>query len=136
MFLAWFEANKIYVEGQNLTYAKFSTKEWKLRKKCYNIDTLIYIPPWSRDLYYLIILLIIEKWCIDYKSIKIINEQIFETYQEACHALGLLVDDKEFIDAIKEASEIVIDISLEDCLLHYWAWIQFSNLCKSSLFFF
>jgi len=27
MFLAWFEANKIYVEGQNLTYAKFSTKE-------------------------------------------------------------------------------------------------------------
>jgi len=107
MFLAWFEANKIYVEGQNLTYAKFSTKEWKLRKKSYNIDILTYIAPWSRDLYYLRILLIIQNWCIDYKSIKIINEQIFETYQEACYALGLLVDDKEFIDIIKEASEIV-----------------------------
>jgi len=28
-----------------------------------------------------------------------------ETYQEACYALGLLAHDKEYIDAIKEASE-------------------------------
>jgi len=26
MFFAWFEANKIYVEGKNLTYAEFTTK--------------------------------------------------------------------------------------------------------------
>jgi len=31
---------------------------------------------------------------------------MFETFQEVCYALGLLADDKEFIDTIKEASEI------------------------------
>jgi len=59
----------------------------------------------SRDLYYLRILLTIQKGCIDYDSIKTIDGQFYETYQEACYALGCLADDKEYIDAIKEASE-------------------------------
>ena len=28
------------------------------------------------------------------------------TFEEACHALGLLADDKEFVGAIKEAREL------------------------------
>jgi len=51
------------------------------------------------------ILLTIHKGCIDYESIKTIDGKYYETYQEACYVLGLLVDDKEYIDAIKEASE-------------------------------
>jgi len=53
------------------------------------------------------ILLTIQKGCVDYANIRTINRQIFNTYEEACYALGLLRDDKEFIDAIKEASELV-----------------------------
>lgn len=26
MFLAWFEANRVYVEGRNLTYSEYPTK--------------------------------------------------------------------------------------------------------------
>jgi len=37
---------------------------------------------------------------------------MFETFQEACYALVLLTDDKEFIDAIKEASEIAYEYQL------------------------
>jgi len=76
--------------------------------------------------------LTIQKWCIDYdniktidgkffetyqedcyalglptddNNIKTIDEKFFEIYQEACYALGLPTDDKEYIDAIKKASE-------------------------------
>jgi len=113
MFLAWFEVNKIYIEGKQLTYYEFPSKfvwfakekEWKLRKKGYNIGRLTYIPFGSGDLYYLRILLTIQKCCIDYDSIKTIDGKFYETYEEACYALGLLADDKEYIDAIKEASE-------------------------------
>ena len=51
------------------------------------------------------ILLTIQKGCIDYESIKTIDGKYYETYQEAFYVLGLLADDKEYIDAIKEASE-------------------------------
>jgi len=45
MFLASFEANKIYTEGKELAYSEFLSKfvwfakekEWKPRKKGYNI---------------------------------------------------------------------------------------------------
>ena len=113
MFLAWFEANQIYTEGKYLTSYEFPSKfvwfakekEWKPRKKGYNISRLTYIPPDFGDLYYLKILLTIQKGCNGYDSIKTIDGKFFETYQEACYALGLLAKDKEYIDAIKEVSE-------------------------------
>jgi len=80
-------------------------KEWKPMKKGYNIGRLTYIPPGYGELYYLRILLTIQKGCIDYESIKTIDGKYYETYQEACYVLGLLANDKEYIDAIKEASE-------------------------------
>ena len=87
-------------------------KEWKPRKKGYNIGRLTYILPSSGELYYMRILLTIQKGCVDYESIKTIDGQMYETFQEACYALGLLADDKEFIDAIKEASEIAFRYQL------------------------
>jgi len=120
MFLAWFHANTIYTEGKELTYSEFPSKfvwfakekEWKPRKKGYNIGRLTYIPPGSGDLYYLRILLTIQKCCIDYDNIKTIDGKFYETYQEACYALGLLADNKEYIDAIKEASKFASSYQL------------------------
>jgi len=114
MFLGWFEANRNYIEAKDLTYGEFPTKfvwmakekEWKPRKKGYNIGIITYIPPGSREIYYMRIVLTIQKGCVNYESIRTIDGQMYETFQEACYALGLLTDDKEFIDAIKEASEI------------------------------
>jgi len=40
----------------------------------------------------------------DYQSIKIINSVTYKTHQDACYAMRLLTDDKEFIDAIKESN--------------------------------
>ena len=114
IFLVWFEANKKYVDGRNLTYAEFPSKfvwiaqqsQWKPRKQGYNIGRLAYVAPGCGELYYMRILLTIQKDCVDYPSIRTLNERTFNTYEEACYALGLLKDDKEFIDAITEASEL------------------------------
>ena len=87
-------------------------KELKPRKKGYNIGRLTYILPDSRELYYMRILLTIQKCCVDYESIRTIEGQMFETFQEACYALGLLAYYKEFVDAINEASEIASEYQL------------------------
>ncbi|XP_072064332.1 uncharacterized protein [Arachis hypogaea] len=44
---------------------------------------------------------------IDSAASKDIKGVVYDTYKEACYALGLLQDDKEFIDAINEASSWV-----------------------------
>jgi len=114
MFLAWFEVNKKYVDERNLTYAEFSSKfvwiaqqrQWKLRMQGYNIGRLTHVPPGCGEHYYMRILLNIQKGCVDYASIRTVNKQTFNTYEEACYALEVLKDDKEFINAIKEASEL------------------------------
>ena len=103
MFLTWFEANKIYLEGKNLTYSEFPNmfvqmprqRVWRPRKQGYMIGKVTYVPPGSGELYYMRILLAIQKDCIDYDSIKIVNGQIYEIYEQACYALRLLANDKE-----------------------------------------
>ena len=40
----------------------------------------------------------------NFAEIRIVNGIVYETYQETCYALGLLDNDKEWHDAILEAS--------------------------------
>lgn len=114
MFLAWFDANKIYPEGRDLTYSEFPTrfvyhrdlKLWQPRKKGLSIGRLNYIPPGVGELYYMRILLTVQKGCTGYNCLRTVNGVTYNTFQEACYAMGLLADDKEFIDAITEASHL------------------------------
>lgn len=114
MFLAWFEANKREVEGRDLTYAEFLTRfvyykdlvVWKLRKKGNSIGRLTYIPHDCREVYYLRLLLTIQKGCTSYNDVKTMNGVVYKSFKEACFALGLLDDDREFIHAIIDASEV------------------------------
>ncbi|KAL5173100.1 hypothetical protein HKD37_16G045712 [Glycine soja] len=76
------------------------------RKKCYSIGRLSYIPVGVGELYYMRILLPMQRGCINYDSIKTVNGKIYGNFQDACYALRLLMDDREYIDAIKEANEI------------------------------
>ncbi|KEH40062.1 PIF1-like helicase [Medicago truncatula] len=125
MFVAWFEANRQYVGGRDLTYAEFPTrftyekkdKQWQPRKLGYQIGRLHYTPIgiWELyymrilltvELYYMRILLTVKKGCMRYRCIKTINGHTYGTFQEARSALGLLDDDREFIDGITEIGEL------------------------------
>jgi hypothetical protein len=114
MFLAWFEANVKYPEGKDLTYAEFPTrfvynkdrKAWKPRETGYSIGRLNYTPPGVGQLYYMRILLAVQRGCTSFRDIRTVNGHVHDTYQDACDALGLLDDDKEFISLINEVGEL------------------------------
>ncbi|XP_042027196.1 uncharacterized protein LOC121774371 [Salvia splendens] len=109
-FLGWMEANKIYSGGRNLTYGEFPTKfvwkthHWQPRKQRFSIGRLFYVAPGSGDIYYLRCLLNIVKGATSYEDIRCVNGVQYDTFRDACYALGLLDDDKEYVDGIIEAS--------------------------------
>ncbi|XP_052621302.1 uncharacterized protein LOC111898559 [Lactuca sativa] len=83
-FTAWMECNAIDSEARKLTYVEFPTK----------------------------ILLNKVKGPTSFDDIRTVNGQTHSSFRDACYALGLLDDDKEYIDAIKEASHYGSELSL------------------------
>ncbi|XP_075099153.1 uncharacterized protein LOC142176018 [Nicotiana tabacum] len=113
MFLSWFKANKTFVEARELTYAEFplkfvwkqNLKRWeKRRTSAFSIGRIFFVPPSSGEQYYLRLLLNVVKGPKSYEDLKKINGSDHETFRDTCYALGLLDDDKEYVDAIMEAS--------------------------------
>ncbi|KAF7809101.1 uncharacterized protein G2W53_035844 [Senna tora] len=112
MFTAWMEANKEYPEAKELTYVEFPSKfvykseihKWLPRKRGFSLGRLYNVPPSSGELYYERILLNKIKGATCFEDIKKVGSVIYPSFRDACYALGLLDDDKEFIEAIAEAS--------------------------------
>ncbi|XP_058774642.1 uncharacterized protein LOC131648928 [Vicia villosa] len=112
MFTAWLVANAKYEEAQTLTYGQFVSKfvyhkkqrEWKPRKKGFTIGRLICVPPTTGELFYLRMMLTVAKGPTTYEEIRTVDNIQYDTFRDACFAMGFLEDDKEYIAAIKEAS--------------------------------
>ncbi|XP_058761349.1 uncharacterized protein LOC131634741 [Vicia villosa] len=112
MFTAWLVANAKYEEAQTLTYGQFVSKfvyhkkkrEWKPRKKGFTIGRLIWVPPTTGELFYLRMMLTVAKGPTTYEEIRTVDNIQYDTFRDACFAMGFLEDDKEYIAAIKEAS--------------------------------
>jgi hypothetical protein len=113
IFTQWMTANRMHKDARDLTYAEFPTKwawhskekEWKPRRGGKrSIGIIYYAHPASGERYYMRILLNIVKGCKSFKDIRTVNGIVHNTYKSACYALGLLDDDNEWDDCIKEAS--------------------------------
>ncbi|XP_058784184.1 uncharacterized protein LOC131658953 [Vicia villosa] len=112
MLTSWLVANGTYEEAQSLTYGEFVTKFvyvkrnrlWKPRKKEFTIGRLVWVPPTTGELFYLRMMLTVAKGPTSYKEIRKVGETQYETFREACFAMGFLDDDREYICALKEAS--------------------------------
>uniref|UniRef100_A0A0R0KKU5 Helitron helicase-like domain-containing protein n=1 Tax=Glycine max TaxID=3847 RepID=A0A0R0KKU5_SOYBN len=112
-FLAWMNSNKCFSEGRNLTYSQFVSKfvynqkarSWNLRKKGNTIGRLIWVPPTTGELFYLRIMLTTCKGPTLFEDIRTVENVLYLTYREACFAMGFLQDDREFVEAIKEAKD-------------------------------
>ena len=111
-FLAWFVANKVFPEGKNLKYSEFPAKFvwkarkhiWTPRKRGFAVGRIHFVPPESGEIFYLRILLNHLKGSTSFDEIKTIDGVKKDSFKEACFSLGLLEDDKKFIDRIIEAS--------------------------------
>ncbi|XP_030970665.1 uncharacterized protein LOC115991053 [Quercus lobata] len=111
-FTEWMKTNEAFEDARELTYAEFPTKwvwhsndkQWQRRKSKYCIGRVYYAHPSSGKRFYLRILLNIVKGPRNFKELKTINDVTYPTYKEACYALGLLDDDKEWHDSLIEAS--------------------------------
>ncbi|XP_016206591.2 uncharacterized protein LOC107646964 [Arachis ipaensis] len=112
MFTAWMDANNNYSEAKELTYSEFprffvynkKEKIWSRRKCGYTIGRLYYVPPTCGELFYLRMMLNFVRGPTNYDQIKSANGVIHNSFRDACFALGLLNDDREYIEAIKVAS--------------------------------
>ncbi|XP_052113810.1 uncharacterized protein LOC107474714 [Arachis duranensis] len=108
----WMIASRQYPYANSLTYIEFPIKfvwmddisMWARRKQGFSIGRLTHVPRMNSEDYYLCLLLNIQKGCRSFSDLRTVEGILYSTYKEACYALGLLQDDKEFINAIIEAS--------------------------------
>lgn len=114
MFTEWLNTNKKDPFAKTLKYIDFPMfYTWQRTKKIWtrrqlkgygSIGRINYVPPALGEIYYLRVLLNHVIGPTSYEDIRTVDDQVFETFKDACFARGLLDDDKEYINAIKEAS--------------------------------
>nr|KAJ0212348.1 hypothetical protein LSAT_V11C400186500 [Lactuca sativa] len=111
-FTSWMECNAINSEARDLTYFEFPTKFvwvlncrfWKRRKTGKAIGRIHSVSPNLGEANFLRILLNKVKGPTSFDEIRTVKGETYSSFRDACYALGLLDDDNEYIDAIKEAS--------------------------------
>ncbi|XP_009803962.2 uncharacterized protein [Nicotiana sylvestris] len=111
-FTEWFEANKKYTEARELTYSDFPThfvwnsrdKTWTKRRNGNVVGRIYFAHPAIGEHFYMRMLLNFVKGCTSFESIRRINGVTHDNYKDACYALGLLEDDKEWNDCLAEAA--------------------------------
>ncbi|XP_076939929.1 ATP-dependent DNA helicase RRM3-like [Bidens hawaiensis] len=112
MFTGWFECNKNYDLAKTLTYAEFPIKfvwkkqlrKWKPRLRGFAFGKVHDAPPAFDEAYYLRILLNKVKGPECFEDIQTVDGVVCENFRDACYKRGLLDDDKEYIEAIEDAS--------------------------------
>ncbi|XP_057415282.1 uncharacterized protein LOC130710142 [Lotus japonicus] len=112
MFQAWMEANSKYPEGRGLTYVEFpssfvydpSSRSWHPRKQGLSIGRINFVPPGSGELYYLRMLLNFQRGCTSFEDLRSVNNNVKDNFRDACVALGLLKDDREYINGILDVA--------------------------------
>ena len=111
MLTEWFETNSKSEEARLLTYCNFpkewswdaSQRSWRKRTSCDKIGRMYYVHPTAGELYYLRMLLMIVKGAKNYADIRTFENKVYDTFQEACEARGLLEGDHEWILLFDEA---------------------------------
>nr|XP_043619865.1 uncharacterized protein LOC122591678 [Erigeron canadensis] len=136
MFIQWMKLNKVDPFARTLLYVNFPRhyvwirKDRKWEKRTHpggSIGRISYVPPSLGDIYYLRMLLNHVRGPYSWKQLKTFNGQTFETYKEVCEAMGLLSDDKEYVEAIEEASSWATGAFLH----HFFVMLLLSNSITS-----
>lgn len=123
---AWFEANKKYPWGRNLAYQEFPTKfvwdskscQWTPRKQGFVVGRLHSTYATAGDLFYLRMILTRFRGATSFLDLRTVNGQVYSTFKETCNALGLLQNDTEWHEAIKENSHHATASQMRQLFVH------------------
>ncbi|XP_074314966.1 uncharacterized protein LOC141651143 [Silene latifolia] len=118
--------------AKELLYCKFPTKfvwkkkerQWSLRKKGFTIGRLVHVPPNCGEPYFMRIVLNHVKGPKCFEDIKTVDEVVCPTFREACYKLGLIGDDREYFDAIKQAADWGSGFYLRNLFSTYYSLLK------------
>ncbi|XP_074352664.1 uncharacterized protein LOC141691809 [Apium graveolens] len=105
---AWFVANSEIPQAQNFTYSDFPTQftwiektaKWELRQRGDVVGRLVEVHATTGELLYLRMLSLRCKGALSFSHLCTIDGTTYDTFKEACGALGLLNNDKQWHDAL------------------------------------
>ena len=111
---AWFKINQSNPQARNTTYQNFprtwvynnKNKSWKERQRGDAIGRMYFASPSSGERFYLRLLLTVVPGATSFAHLRTVNNVPYNTFKEACLALGLLEDDNEWIQCLREAGQM------------------------------
>jgi hypothetical protein len=112
MFLGWMERNKIDANARQLTYIQFPAqyvwkaqeRKWEVRQRIKSIGRIHSVPASVGEAYFLRMLLNKVKGPTSFQDILKVDGKVQSSFRDACYAMGLLDDDTEYVEAIKEVA--------------------------------
>lgn len=132
---AWFEANKKFSHAMKLFYQQISNGfvwdkkncEWKVRNQGLVVGRMMSVHATSGELFYLRMILTRIKGATSFKDLPTVHGRVYQTFKEACNALGLLDNDKEWHHAIQEKSHYATASKLRELFVHIIVHCQVIN---------
>jgi len=108
--MAWFAYNTAQADRLQYLYQDFPThyvfhdkhERWQKRKRGMAIGCMYHCNPFQDERFYLRLLLTVCRGSTSYVNFRTIHGIEYSTYQQACLALGLLEDDREWIQYFEE----------------------------------
>ena len=108
---AWFKINRTNPQARQTTYQSFprtwvydsQKKLWKPRQRGYAIGRMYFASPSSGERFYLRLLLTVVVGATSFAHLRTVNGTQYNTFKEACFALGMLEDDQEWDICLHEA---------------------------------
>ena len=117
------------------------SKMWRQRQRnSFALGRMIYVGPTAGERFYLRLLLMVVKGPTSFEDLRTVDDEICETFRDACLKRGLLEDDSEWEMCLHDAAEIQTGSQLRHLftsLLLFCApsqpnllWIRFrDNIC-------
>ena len=117
---AWFKVNQTTELARQTTYQNFprswvydtKTKKWKPRQRGQAIGRMYFASPQSGERFYLRTLLTVKAGATSFSDLRTVNGIQYNTFKEACNALGLLENDHEWRLCLMEAAEMQLGYTL------------------------
>ena len=129
MLTAYFLANQMYPEARDVLYESFPDKfVWKADKKIWTrrtqgradpdllngIGRMPLLSPYTEDLFYQRLLLKHKTGATSFKDLRTVNGIECETFNEACVEMGLVENDRIWIECMAEASAMKMPPAMRD----------------------